>query len=347
MAPASVDSGRLQLAFGLTLGAGMATTLGALAPWCAPGLQNKRVLSAALAFASGVMIYVSFVEIVPKANTHFSLVNVQPNNKRSDGLTHLFASITLFVGMTIAFLLDVLVHWMKDAEHFPTKEIGDADSQQEPSLELASINSLHVSPPNTPLACGIESPKAVVPEADVVKGADNDSDLVVDIPKELSADQHAEAEKERILRTTLVTALAITLHNLPEGLCTFVATLSDPAAGASVAVAIAIHNIPEGMAVSLPAYYATGDKWTAFWWATFSGLSEPIGALIGYALLNQMFGEDVFGVMFGLVGGIMLYISFRELLPLARKDDPNDNFVSWFLFLGFIVMDVSLLLFAF
>merc|ERR1711934_258017 len=98
----------------------------------------------------------------------------------------------------------------------------------------------------------------------------------------------------------MMTALAIGIHNFPEGLATFVATLDDPAVGASLAIAIAIHNIPEGLCVSIPIYFATGDRWKAFRWALLSGVSEIVGALLGWALLKDHFDNLLYGIVFGL-----------------------------------------------
>merc|ERR1712085_173958 len=127
------------------------------------------------------------------------------------------------------------------------------------------------------------------------------------------------------------TAVAIAIHNFPEGLATFVATLADPAVGVTLAIAIGIHNIPEGLCVALPIYYATGSRIKGFLWALLSGLSEPVGALIGYAIIRST-GEDmnqvVYGILFGLVGGMMVMIVVLELLPTAYRYDPTDRFVT-------------------
>lgn len=127
------------------------------------------------------------------------------------------------------------------------------------------------------------------------------------------------AENKALMRMGLFSALAIAIHNFPEGLATFVGALQDPALGVSIAVAIAIHNIPEGIAVSVPIYYATGSKRKAFRYSFLSGLSEPIGALVGFFLLRSFINDAVFGIVFALVAGIMVYISLDELLPTAEK----------------------------
>merc|ERR1712176_1211257 len=116
------------------------------------------------------------------------------------------------------------------------------------------------------------------------------------------------------------TAAAIAIHNFPEGLATFVATLAEPAVGVTLAIAIGIHNIPEGLCVALPIYYATGSRIKGFLWALLSGISEPVGALIGYAIIKAT-GDDmnqiVYGILYGLVAGMMIMIVVLELLPTA------------------------------
>src|SRR5690606_33303183 len=126
-------------------------------------------------------------------------------------------------------------------------------------------------------------------------------------------------------RTGMLTAIAIGIHNFPEGLATFVATLHDPTVGVALAIAIAIHNIPEGLCVSMPVYFATGDRNKAFMWALLSGLSEPVGALIGWLVLQSVMGGAVYGTLFGVVAGMMVNIVLHEILPTAHRYDPKDQ----------------------
>jgi ZIP family zinc transporter len=147
------------------------------------------------------------------------------------------------------------------------------------------------------------------------------------------------------MRVGLFTALAIGIHNFPEGLATFVAGLQEPHLATAVAVAIAIHNIPEGIAVSLPIYYATGNKKKAFWLSFLSGISEPVGALIGYFIFFSFFNQTLFGVLFAAVAGIMVFISLDELLPSAREYGEHHLSI-YGLILGMAVMALSLVLFV-
>ncbi len=147
-----------------------------------------------------------------------------------------------------------------------------------------------------------------------------------------------------LMRMGVMSALAIGIHNFPEGLATFTAALNDPAMGVSIAVAIAIHNIPEGISVSVPIYYATGSRKKAFYLSFLSGVSEPIGALIGYGVLRPFMNPTTFGLLFAAVAGIMVFISLDELLPTARKYCSGHNAV-YGLIGGMGVMALSLLLF--
>jgi len=154
-----------------------------------------------------------------------------------------------------------------------------------------------------------------------------------------------DAQKNhKLLRMGLFTALAIGIHNFPEGLATFVAALTEPKIAIPIAVAIAIHNIPEGIAVSVPIYYATGSKKKAFFYSFLSGLSEPVGALVGYLILMPYLSETLMGIVFAVVAGIMVFISLDELLPSAREYGEHHLSI-YGLVAGMMVMAVSLLLF--
>lgn len=157
-------------------------------------------------------------------------------------------------------------------------------------------------------------------------------------------DGNCEVHKHNLMRMGVFTALAIAIHNFPEGIATFTSALYDTKLGASIAIAIAIHNIPEGIAVSVPIFYATGDRRRAFRLSFLSGLSEPAGALVGYLLLHRILNETVFGFVFASVAGIMLYISLDGLLPSAREyGEPHLSIYG--LIAGMAVMAVSILMF--
>ncbi len=149
--------------------------------------------------------------------------------------------------------------------------------------------------------------------------------------------------EKKLMRMGLFTALAIAIHNFPEGLATFTSAIADPTLGVSIAIAIAIHNIPEGISVSVPIFHATGSRKKAFWLSFFSGLAEPAGAIIGYGIFSVFFSESVFGILFAGVAGIMVFVSLDELLPTARIYGEGHSAI-YGLIGGMAVMALSLLL---
>ena len=168
-------------------------------------------------------------------------------------------------------------------------------------------------------------------------------------PHEMNVEQKikdsTDEQKSKLMRMGMFSALAIGIHNFPEGLATFMSGLTNPTLGISIAVAIAIHNIPEGLAVSAPIFYATKSRKKAFVLSFLSGLAEPVGALIGYFVLRSIFNEATFGIIFASVAGIMVYISLDELLPTAEEYGEHHLAIGG-LIVGMFVMAVSLLLFA-
>jgi len=165
-----------------------------------------------------------------------------------------------------------------------------------------------------------------------------------------TGDHQHTLQHTKLMRMGLFTAMAIGIHNFPEGLATFLAALQDPSLGVAIAIAIALHNIPEGISVSVPIYYATGNRKKAFFYSVMSGLAEPVGAVVAYLLLLLFFGGDtgaipaqVMGILFGGVAGIMVYISLDELLPTSRAYGKGHDSL-FGLMGGMLVMALSLLL---
>jgi ZIP family zinc transporter len=188
----------------------------------------------------------------------------------------------------------------------------------------------------------LHDPAAAIPDFEAIASADKDK---------LAPGVHDHSIRHRkLMRMGLFTALAITIHNFPEGLATFLAALQDPALGVAIAVAIALHNIPEGISVSVPIFYASGNRKKAFLFSLFSGLAEPVGAVIAYLLLRLLFcggtgviPPQVMGILFGGVAGIMVYISLDQLLPTSRAYGKGHDSL-FGLVAGMLVMALSLLL---
>jgi ZIP family zinc transporter len=160
-----------------------------------------------------------------------------------------------------------------------------------------------------------------------------------------AAFQEEAGEYSELMRTSWLLAMAITLHNLPEGLATFVGYMSSPKTGISIAISIALHNIPEGIVIGVPVYYATGSRGRAILWAALSGVAEPLGALIGLAVvLSGHMSHVAMGTIMAAVAGIMTGITFQELIPRSMQYDPSNRWTINGLFAGMAIMAVSLVM---
>jgi ZIP family zinc transporter len=143
----------------------------------------------------------------------------------------------------------------------------------------------------------------------------------ISIPHDYMAERYeGDGEvKGDLMKTGLLVALGIGIHNFPEGMATFAGTLQNVSLGLAIAAAIALHNIPEGLAVSAPVYAATGSRRKAFLWSFLSGVAEPVGATVAAVLLLPFLTETVLGFILAAVAGIMVFISLDELVPVARS----------------------------
>jgi len=220
------------------------------------------------------------------------------------------------------------------AEEVDNEEVATMNSR--PSCDAENVDC---SPPSP------EKEKSATESKAEVATASKDEEGVASKLKCHSLAVVDDIERQRLQRMGLKTALAIGLHNFPEGLATFVATLSEPRVGAVLAIAIGIHNIPEGLCVALPIYYATGDRKKAFLWACLSGLSEPVAAALGWWVLAGRFNQTTYAWMFGLVAGMMVTICAKELLPTAHRYDKGDTVVTHSFIVGMAIMAASLVLF--
>lgn len=267
-------------AFGMTLVAGMATGIGSIVAFVAKR-SNYRFLAFSTAFSAGVMLYVSFIEIFVKGVGALT-------ESYGDYWAHWVNAASFFGGIILIGLIDNLVPAAENPHETHSEE------------EMASLHDA----------------AALRPDFAAHRRSDT----------ELSFGTHDHSVRNgKLMRMGLFTALVIGIHNFPEGLATFLAALRDPATGFAIMTAIALHNIPEGISVSVPIFYATGNRRKAFVYSFLSGLAEPAGAAIAYGLLLYLAGGStggispkVTGILFGVVAGIMVYISIDELLPTSR-----------------------------
>jgi len=247
----------IETALILTFLAGLSTGIGALTIFFIKEF-NHKYLALCMGFSAGVMIYISFAEML---NTAIGDI----------GFFH--ANLAFFFGILFIFLIDVLIPHEYKEEH--------------------------------------------------VK-------------------KYAVKGHEKLMTAGLFVALGITIHNFPEGLAVLVGSLKDVDLGISLAVAVALHNIPEGIAVSIPIYYATKDRKKAFKYGFLSGLAEPFGAIIGLLILLPFLNEYLLSAMLAFVAGIMIFISFDELLPLSLKHG-EEHITIIGLFAGMFIMCLSLI----
>lgn len=239
----------LMLGLGLSLIAGLSTGLGAAVAFFMKR-TSTRVLTFSLGASAGVMIYISFMELMPEAADLL------------EGAAAKWIPLTAFFGgMALTCLIDRLV-----PEDENPHEIHELDEWQ--SLQGAELETLR---------------------------------------------------EKKTKRSAMLFALAIALHNFPEGIATVAAAFDSPELAFSVALAVAIHNIPEGVAVAIPLYIATGQRWKSFGLASLTGLAEPLGALVAMLILLPFLTPTLLAVLFAGVSGVMVYISMDELLPMSRQ----------------------------
>lgn len=153
----------------------------------------------------------------------------------------------------------------------------------------------------------------------------------------------SDKSNNKLYRVGFISMIAIIIHNIPEGIATFMATNSNISLGLSLALAIAMHNIPEGISISVPIYYSTSSKKKALLYTGISALSEPFGALLAYLFLKNIMNDLILGILFSVIAGIMLQISFSELLPSARRYNDNKRLIIFFI-IGILFMLIKFLL---
>ncbi|MCP4393042.1 MAG: zinc transporter ZupT [Alphaproteobacteria bacterium] len=280
-------------AFSLTLFAGLATVIGSAFAYFVRK-SDGTFFSLSMGFSAGMMIYLSFVEILPEA--------VEALNRSYGGHAgEKVALVAFFAGMLLIMFIDVFVP-------------------------------------------DYENPHHIVDEGAKGCGCNDKGKHVVALKGKGSGGEDCCIRNNKLMRLGVFSALAIAIHNFPEGIATFIAALEDTQVGIKIAIAIAIHNIPEGIAISIPIYCATKSRRKAFWYSFLSGMSEPLGALLGYLILRPYISETLMGVMLAAVSGIMVFISLDGLIPAAHKYGKSHVTV-YGIVTGMAVIAYSILLF--
>jgi len=341
------------VAFILVTCAGLCTAIGSSAVFFPKlaNLANRTTLAGSLGLAAGVMLYVGLVDIYNKAIGGFAEVH-------DEGKAFIYATLSFFGGCFLMLFLNWLV-----------KRILGGKDVEEAIMELAiekgdlTAENADMSDPVTQLEGIQKMARDVQGEHEIEVAArfrhrDTEKDESFDdeeVQKKQSAtnsdssnsvEKEEEASNHKLKKMGFAMALAIAIHNFPEGLVTFASYVDDPAVGVALAIGIGIHNIPEGLCVSMPIYYATGRRWYAFMWGVLSGLSEPLGALVGWGIFNSNFGGNAYGIMFGIVSGMMTMISIDELMPTAARYDPKNVVTTYSFLVGAFMIALSLMLFS-
>lgn len=171
--------------------------------------------------------------------------------------------------------------------------------------------------------------------------------FVIGVLVSMSIDKYLpsnDSKNGRLYKVGLISMIAIIMHNIPEGVATYMATTSNISLGISLTLAIAFHNIPEGISISIPIYYASKSKLKAFNYTLISALSEPFGAIIAFIFLQRFINDFILGILFAIIAGIMVHISFYELLPTSfRYNNKKLSFI--FIIVGILLTFLSHLLF--
>lgn len=262
------------LSFILTLIVGLSMGVGSLISFFVKG-NNKRFLALSLSFSAGIMIYVSFMAILPEG---IELIELYMGEDKG----HTIGLIAFFGGIILTALLEKLIH-----------KIGEVPGHDHGKHE----------------------------------------------------DHNHNHQGEHLSQLGIISAIAIAIHNLPEGLAIFTAGLKDITVAIPIAAAVIMHNIPLSIAISVPIYYSTKSKKKAFLYTLMVGLFQPIGAIVGYVLLSNFFNDGLFGILFAIISGIMIFVSLDELLPTSQKYE--DHHISVYgAVAGMMVMAISLALFG-
>jgi len=269
------------IAFLLSFIAGLSTTIGSFVSFFMKK-PNPKTISFIMGFSAGVMILISFVELLPES---------------IESLGFIPGILFFFLGMIIMFLIDILVSHKYEFEE-SIEFLVNQEGECKPHIHYGHRNGHRY--------------------------------------------RHGKNNTEgALIKATLFIFLGVFIHNFPEGMATFIGALKEFRLGLLLTVAIALHNIPEGIAVAVPLFACTKNKVKAFKWSFISGMSEPLGALVTWFILFPFINNTTLSAMLGVVGGIMVYISLDELLPVSRSL-AKEHFSILGIITGMFVMSISL-----
>ena len=311
----------------LPLIAGLSTTIGSFIAFFLKK-PSKQFISIIMGFSAGVMVLISFIELLPTGIETNGLVM---------GLFY------FFIGMIIMLIIDVTIthqYGFEDSIEILNTSNGSCEYEYQTPREhrhpLLRMKNNRNGNPGNPNQLLIE---VAVPEENPAYGLSG---------KHRQGYRHrhqkgVEHQRDMLQKTSILVFVGIFIHNLPEGMATFVGAVKEFELGLILMLAIALHNIPEGIAVSVPIYICTGNRKKAFLWSFLSGISEFIGAVIVALILYPFINDTILGIMLSIVAGIMIYISLDELLPVAHSFGEEHSAIIG-LMIGMFVMALSIVL---
>ncbi|TMW66448.1 hypothetical protein Poli38472_004213 [Pythium oligandrum] len=314
----------VSVAFALTFAAGLATVLGGMVVFSRRlvHLANPTSLAVALSISGGVMIFISFVEIFNES-VHLldeGIKSRSPTLSTNTARGHAWLAATgcFALGITLIYVVDAIVHRLA-----PEHEATEVDRLENLGETMDQFEKAHHVQPQG--------------EKKMVYATDSRLPSKVD-----------EDNRRALQRMGLLSALAIGLHNIPEGIATYVGSVRNTSVGFSLAVGIALHNIPEGIAVAAPIYFATGSRWRGIMWCIVSALAEPLGGMLAWLAIGDGMDPISEGILFGIVCGIMVCICLKELWPTSFRFAKEKTYlVAYGTFGGMFIMITSLILFAY
>lgn len=290
----------------LSLLAGLSTTIGSLVALFMKK-PNPKFISFIMGFSAGVMILIAFVELLQESIQSIGLLG---------------GSLFFFLGMLIMFGIDAFV---------------SHEYEFEDSIEILTNNNGSCKPHAHHILYHKKARSKRHHGRQRPRHASRDGSRVIPI------NGSGRKSEINLVKTSIFTFLGVFIHNFPEGMATYIGTITEIQLGLILAIAIALHNIPEGIAVAVPIYACTGDKKKAFKWSFLSGMSEPLGAVVTWIVLTPFITPYLLSAMLAIVGGVMVYISLDELLPASRSLG-NEHISILGIIVGMFIMTISLVI---
>ena len=291
----------------ITLAAGLATTFGAALVFIVKPEDDKK-FSVFLALSAGVMVFLCFSEMIPEAIECFEQHLRDGSNDLSDSQIEKraqnYATLWFFAAVLLCAIVDMGGEWIVKRKAKRMNEERATPSCVEEAGDLYNEEKQNAS---------------------------------------IKVDDTAKSPSNNLVTMAIFSAIALTIHNFPEGVSTFIANAKENSFGPAMAIAIGLHNIPEGVAVALPVLKATGSKWRAFTLATLSGVAQPVAAIFAWLIIRDKLSPVVEACIYSFIAGMMVYIATIKLYPCALAFDQEKASI-WFL-LGLASMGASLILF--